>query len=734
MEQGTNGVGKASLSKSALLSFRQLPLRMVLIIPFVLQTLGLASVVGYLSYLNGQKAVDALVQDLQSEVQSRIRDRLNSYMAMPKRVVQANWDNINLDLLDIEDTEKLGYYFWHQRKVFEVPYILYGYDSGKYAAVGYNDSEGKTITIDEVNPARNGNAHLYNWGADARGNRTKVLAQWEVFPMKKEGWYAQAVKHGKPVWSDVYNWEIPPYPLSIATSRPVYKNNKFHGVIAVEQRLSQISDFLRQLKISQSGKAFIIERNGLLIASSEQQQPFVIKDGKPIRIGATDAVMLPLIQATARSLQSRFGNLNKIQESQQLNFDFKNQRQLVQIVPWRDPLELDWLVVVVVPEADFTAQIQANTQRTALLSLAAIAIATGLGVLMARWISYPVLQLSRASKAFAQAAQQHFKEAYPQQPMVKSGIQELATLSQAFHQMGTQLQQSFAELETANQELEQRVAERTQDLQQANLKITQLNQQLQTDNLRMSAELDVSRRLQEIMLPKTAELTHLQDLDIACFMEAAQEVGGDYYDVILDRQHVAIGIGDVTGHGLESGVLMIMAQTAVRTLLAANEQDSTKFLTALNQVLYDNAQRLSPGKNMTFALLQYQNQHLKITGQHEDILVFRTDGTVEQVETVELGMPLGLIQDIQNFIGQTQIQLAPGDGVALYTDGISEAEGAERSLYGLDRLKKVIQQHWALSAQEIQERVIADLRSHIGETPVYDDMTLVILKRTYERT
>jgi phosphoserine phosphatase RsbU/P len=132
---------------------------------------------------------------------------------------------------------------------------------------------------------------------------------------------------------------------------------------------------------------------------------------------------------------------------------------------------------------------------------------------------------------------------------------------------------------------------------------------------------------------------------------------------------------------------------------------------------------------MTFSLLQYQNQRLQISGQHEDVLVFRGDRTVEQVETMELGMPLGLMQNIQDFVGQTQIQLSPGDGIVLYTDGIPEAEGEDRVLYGLERLMAIVQQHWALPAQAIQERVIADVRSHIGDRPVYDDMTLVILKQ-----
>jgi phosphoserine phosphatase RsbU/P len=322
-------------------------------------------------------------------------------------------------------------------------------------------------------------------------------------------------------------------------------------------------------------------------------------------------------------------------------------------------------------------------------------------------------------------------------PVVKSSIQELETLSQSFYQMGKQLQQSFVALEAANQELEERVAQRTQDLQQANLKITQLNDQLQTDNLRMGAELNVTRRLQQMMLPKAEEFEHLYNLDIACFMEAAQEVGGDYYDVIPgvstgspeENGSLTIGIGDVTGHGLESGVLMIMAQTAVRTLLAVGEQDSAKFLNALNQVLYENAQRLSPGKNMTFSLLKYQDRQLQISGQHEDVLVFRGDGTVEQIETLELGMPLGLMQNIQDLLGQTQIQLSPGDGIVLYTDGIPEAEGTDHALYGLDRMIALVRQNWTLSAQDIQQRVIEDVRSHIGNCPVYDDITLVILKQ-----
>ena len=108
--------------------------------------------------------------------------------------------------------------------------------------------------------------------------------------------------------------------------------------------------------------------------------------------------------------------------------------------------------------------------------------------------------------------------------------------------------------------LEQRVCERTAEL--ASAEINALNQRLRSENLRMGAELEVTRRLQQMVLPKAHELAAIEHLDIACLMEPASEVGGGYYDVLQHNGCVKIGIGDITGHGLESGVLMLMVQMA----------------------------------------------------------------------------------------------------------------------------------------------------------------------------
>ncbi len=242
----------------------------------------------------------------------------------------------------------------------------------------------------------------------------------------------------------------------------------------------------------------------------------------------------------------------------------------------------------------------------------------------------------------------------------------------------------------------------------------------------MSAELEVTRRLQQMILPKDEELRQISTLDIAGFMEPASDVGGDYYDVLQHDQAVKIGIGDVTGPGLESGVVMIMLQTAIRTLMM---QDPVKFLDVINRTIYDNVKRINSDKNLTLILLNYQQNCLRLSGQHESVIVVRSQGEIELIDTIDLGFSIGLDEEIIDFIAEKEIYLNTGDGVVLYTDGITEAENEVGEFYGLERLCEVISQHWSKPSQEIKKAVIENLRNHIGRQKVYDDITLLILKQ-----
>jgi len=233
-----------------------------------------------------------------------------------------------------------------------------------------------------------------------------------------------------------------------------------------------------------------------------------------------------------------------------------------------------------------------------------------------------------------------------------------------------------------------------------------------------------------MVLPAADELRQVEGLDIVGFTEPAEEVGGDYYDVLQHDGRIRIGIGDVTGHGLESGVVMLMVQAIARTLMIHGETDPVRFLNTLNRTVYENVRRMRVGKSLTLAMLDYHAGRIRVSGQHEDMIVVRQDGQVELVDTYNLGRPVGMKDDISDVVAEKSVSLVPGDGIVLFTDGITEAENTEEDMYGLERLCDVISHNWeGASAEEVRQAVIEDVRGYIGTQKVYDDLTLLVMKQ-----
>jgi sigma-B regulation protein RsbU (phosphoserine phosphatase) len=694
--------------------FGKVPLRTLLVVPFILQTFTVVGLTGWLSLRNGQKAVNELAAKLSKEATARIEQHVRTFADIPHLVLQLNADAIRTGNLNIDDFPSVERYFWHQIQLTnQVPTLYYGDEAGNFILLKKDNPDLVYIRDQSTAPLRK----IYR--LDRQGNRTDLTQSAEYDPRTRP-WYKVAAKVGKPTWSPIYPFTASP-DLGVTPVLPIYQQTgALRGVLAVDFTLSQISDFLRNLKISSSGQAFIIERTGEIVASSAAELPFIVTEGGKERRNVAQSDNL-LIQSAAKHLQQRFGGFNKIETNQQLIFDVNGKHQFLQVTLLRDGRGLDWLLVVVIPEADFMGRINENTRTTILLCLAALVLATVLGVFAARWITTPILRLSQASKGIASGELD--------QNIEVKGVNELNVLAQSFNQMAQQLRESFAELEKTNKELESRVEQRTAELQEANQQITLLNDRLKAENLRMRAELELTRQLQQMILPKEDELQQIPGLEIAGIMEPASEVGGDYYDVLQHKGQVKISIGDITGHGLESGVLMIMVQTAVRTLLENDDPDPTKFLNVLNRTIYSNVQRMNSEKSLSLLLLDYQQGQLRLSGQHEEMIIVRSGGRVERIDTIDLGFPIGLEADIADFIGQTQVHLYPGDVVVLYTDGITEAENLAGVQYGIDRLCEVVRLNWQHSVNQIKQAVIDDVQRHIGKQKVYDDITLLVLKQ-----
>ncbi|NJL23056.1 MAG: guanylate cyclase, partial [Leptolyngbyaceae cyanobacterium SM1_3_5] len=291
---------------------KSVALRLVLVVPFVLQIFAAVGLTGYLSLRNGQKAVELLAGKLRNEVSNRIDQHLDHYLETPKQINQMTIDAIDQGLLSPTDYASISRYFWRQAKLFNSGYINYGRVTGEFAGAGQvtnNPADG--MAISQISAATNDvlSYSIVNDRGDRIGSGTDP-----TYDYRREAWYVDALAAGKPTWSKIYIWDgdAPPINISIAFSQPIYdEQNRVVGAIGVDLLLSKISDFLRQLQISQNGKAFIMERNGLLVASSSLEQPFV-KAGEDVveRLRAIDS-RDPLIRSTSRFLQEQ-GNLPAI--------------------------------------------------------------------------------------------------------------------------------------------------------------------------------------------------------------------------------------------------------------------------------------------------------------------------------------------------------------------------------------------------------------------------------------
>jgi phosphoserine phosphatase RsbU/P len=522
--------------------------------------------------------------------------------------------------------------------------------------------------------------------------------------------------------------------------QPVWDANrqKVRGLVSIDLSLDQTAKLVQDLKLAETGFAFLAQANGNVLAVNNAGEKVM---GLQARIGTMGGfrglnryLHTSSLQPIAKLGLPKDGKLSV----QELDLNGKTHvvimARLSPINFLADPTKPiapeAWTLGFIVPKAELLATLH-NTQRsiqestTSLIGL--MLLGTGLALVIVVGLAFGAAgRMTRALGRLAVGARRLEQGDLGARVEIKTK-DEFGKLGLAFNGMATKI-------ERYTHNLEDLVRQRTADLEEANHAITELNKQLETENWRMKAELEVTRQLQQMILPKERELVEAVGLDISGFMEPADDVGGDYYDVICQDGQVKIGIGDVTGHGLESGVLMIMVQAAVRTVLTNGNSGVAAALNQVNRAVYQNVQRMETDKNMTLSLLEYEDGNLRVSGQHEQMIVVRRNGAIELVDTVDLGLPVGLESDISDFIAQSEVRLAVGDVVVLYTDGITEAANAAEQLYGLPRLCQVISLNLAKSAQEIKQSIIADLRAFIGDQKVWDDITLLVLKQKEPET
>jgi len=442
-------------SRRPLLAACSLSLRLILVIPFLLQIAAAVGLVGYLSHRNGQKAANNLAAQLVDETSNRIRSQIWSYLAVPQQVQDANLRALQSGLLSLDAPEHMGQVFWNQVRSFNFQYVYYTDSTGVYIGAGPVDpSAPKPLRTWEICYVTRAAPSDYDCSVlDARNRRISKRVYATGTPdIREQPWYQETKAAGQTIWLSIYNWLDDLEIMGLPLSSPIYDDKgQLVGVISLEYGVNQIDRFLHQLAIGKTGRAFIIERSGLLVASSDPSKPYIINEGEAQRLPATQSSDR-VVRETARYLEAEFASFEAIAKTQQLHFQIEDAAQFVQVSPYQDRFGLDWLIVVVIPESDFTAQIAANTRNTIILCLISLVIAAALGIYTSRWLTQPILR-------FAQSAEAVSRGDWDQQ-VAGGAIAELQILARAFNRMAAQLKTAFSNLE-------QKVSERTAQLSNA---------------------------------------------------------------------------------------------------------------------------------------------------------------------------------------------------------------------------------------------------------------------------
>jgi hypothetical protein len=321
-----------------------------------------------ISSMDLTNTVHHLAYQLIWQAGQRINERLTTYMLLPHQLNALNADMIAAGQVDINDPIAREQHLWRLAKTFpSLSYIGFAFTDGSRES-----GAGRWINREELSVYENLNYKGCDYATDDQGNRTHLIQSYD-YDALSQPWHKQALAAGKPIWTHIFTADIedvevadeeslPTEDLSsnvgyenyvaVNAERPLYdKNGNLFGLAIVDVLLTEISKFLIDLKVTPGGQIFIMERDGRLVSSTDQQAFLHRVDGKLERFNALDTPN-PIMRAIAAELQNRFHSFQTIQTHQQFDFCWNGDRQFVDVTPWTESYGLDWLVVVSIPESE----------------------------------------------------------------------------------------------------------------------------------------------------------------------------------------------------------------------------------------------------------------------------------------------------------------------------------------------------------------------------------------------
>ena len=243
---------------------------------------------------------------------------------------------------------------------------------------------------------------------------------------------------------------------------------------------------------------------------------------------------------------------------------------------------------------------------------------------------------------------------------------------------------------------------------------------------RVAKELELAARIQTGILPK--KMPSLKSLDISAGIIPAEEVGGDSYDFLeVDPTKLVFYLGDVTGHGVPAGIMVSVANAVLYYL--SHKMPILQTMIEANSVVKAKS---ANNMFMSLAMLQWDDAAKKLTyvnAGHEPLILYRAQ-TKGVDEVRGGGVALGMVPDNSKIIKELPVAFDVGDCLVIYSDGLPECWKDEKECFGMERLKKAVNDYANLpSALAIRNAILSEIKQFAGSYKQMDDMTILVVKR-----
>lgn len=246
--------------------------------------------------------------------------------------------------------------------------------------------------------------------------------------------------------------------------------------------------------------------------------------------------------------------------------------------------------------------------------------------------------------------------------------------------------------------------------------------------LDIQSDLSVAREIQHAILPRTFKLKmdDADKVDICASMLAAKDVGGDFYDFFpIDDHRIGFTIADVSGKGVPAAIFMAVSRTLIKAT-GLRDLPSAECVSTVNDILCGESVE-SMFVTVFYGIYDLQTGMIDYTnGGHNPPFVLHPDGTAEELQT-ESNLVLGAVAGMPFKSGS--LLLNPGDALYLYTDGVTEAENMEHSLFGESRLQATLESARGAESSQMIEAVSAKVKEFVDGAPQSDDITQLVIRR-----